>query len=131
MPSCRTCRLPNPLRATVEEGLGTSTMSFRQASKWTGVGLSSLHRHITWHWKPSPDEPIQTAVPVPPGRLEAETLAGPHSYPDVIKMTDQASLARRHSRPWPKVHNVSEAWAEIFRPRPQVKPAFPWDKNPG
>jgi hypothetical protein len=111
---CRVCRLPNPLRATVEEGLGTRTLSFRRASKMTGVGLSALHRHVTKHWSPPIEEPVQpvpVAAPPPspqPGR--------PYSSPCVIQLVDQMAIAQLHSKPWPKVPNLSNAWSNVFKP---------------
>jgi hypothetical protein len=90
---CRFCRLPNPLRATVEACLGHRTMPYRQACRLTGIALSSLARHMANHWQPPVEAPSQP----PPDKVVAPTVSrpGPHSSPCVIEMMDQAPAGTR------------------------------------
>jgi hypothetical protein len=107
----------------VEEGLGYRTLSFRRASKMTGVCLSALHRHITRHWSPRIEEPVQAVPGTASVPSEAPKPDLPYSSPCVIEMVDQMAIARLHAKPWPKAYNVAEAFARVMRPLP--KPPAP------
>jgi hypothetical protein len=107
----------------VEEGLGYRTLSFRRASKITGIGLSALHRHITRHWTPPIEERVQPAVGRAPVPSEAPKPGRPYSSPCVIQLVDQMAIARLHAKKWPPAYDLAEAFARVVRPLP--KPPAP------
>lgn len=117
---CSVCRLPNPLRTSVETGLGDGTLPFRQARRLTGIALSTLYRHKVGHWKP-PGRELPELAPAggaPPATISTE----PFQYPCVSEVVDQAAIARVRAQKWPKDHNIVAYLASLSRPRTQKPP---------
>jgi hypothetical protein len=109
----------------VEAGLGGRTMPYRQASRLTGIGLSSLARHMTNHWSPPVEELSQP--PLDKAVSPAQIAPGPHTSPCVIEVMDQAQLARLHAKKYPPVHSLALGWEQVLNgwcPR-EKRPASP------